>query len=228
MSARTFLTSGKKIVAIGRNFSEHAKELGNAVPKSPFFFLKPTSSYVANGGTIEIPTGCDVHHEIELAVVMGKETRDCPASQAMDNVAGFALAIDCTARNLQNEAKKKGLPWSAAKGFDTFTPISEFVPKDSFTDTNDIDLWLKVNDKFRQQGNTKDMIFKIPSLIEYVSSIMKLEAGDVLLTGTPSGVFSMKHGDVVTAGMKPGKAEKDIVTLKLNVADRKGLYKPSE
>ncbi|KAG2201275.1 uncharacterized protein EV154DRAFT_463227 [Mucor mucedo] len=228
MSARTFLTTGKKIVAIGRNFSEHAKELGNAVPKSPFFFLKPTSSYLANGGTIEIPSGCDVHHEIELAVVMGKETRDCPASEAMDSVAGYALAIDCTARNLQNDAKKKGLPWSTAKGFDTFTPISEFIPKDSFTKTDDIDLWLKVNDKFRQQGNTKDMIFNVPSLIEYVSSIMKLEAGDVLLTGTPAGVMSIKDGDVVTGGMKPGKAEKDIITIKFNVADRKGLFKLSE
>ncbi|KAF1798915.1 hypothetical protein V8B55DRAFT_1521237 [Mucor lusitanicus] len=225
MSARTFLTSGKKIVAIGRNFSEHAKELGNAVPKSPFFFLKPTSSYLANGGTIEIPNGCDVHHEIELAVVMGRETRDCPASKVMDHVAGYALAIDCTARNLQNDAKKKGLPWSASKGFDTFSPISEFIPKDSFTDTADIDLWLKVNDTFRQKGNTKDMIFNVPFLIEYISSIMKLEVGDVILTGTPSGVGPIKAGDVITAGMKPGKADKDIVSLKFNVADRQGLFK---
>ncbi|KAI7900660.1 uncharacterized protein BX663DRAFT_439052 [Cokeromyces recurvatus] len=225
MSARTFLTTGKKIVAIGRNFSEHAKELGNAVPTSPFFFLKPTSSYLANGGNIEIPNGCEVHHEVELAVIMGKETRDCPASKAMDHVAGYALAIDCTARNLQNEAKKKGLPWSTAKGFDTFSPISEFIPKDSFVDTNDIDLWLKVNDTIRQQGNTKDMIFKVPFLIEYISSIMKLEVGDVILTGTPSGVGPIKAGDIITAGMKPGKAEKDIINVRFNAVDRNGLFK---
>ncbi|KAG0748946.1 hypothetical protein G6F57_010558 [Rhizopus arrhizus] len=224
MSARTFLSTGKKIVAIGRNFSEHAKELGNAVPTSPFFFLKPTSSYLANGGTIEIPKGCDVHHEVELAIVMGKETRDCPASKVMDHVAGYALAIDCTARNLQVQAKNKGLPWSTAKGFDTFSPISEFIPKESIGDTGNVDLWLKVNDRFRQQGNTKDMIFSVPKLLEYVSSIMKLEAGDVILTGTPSGVGPIKAGDVVTAGMKPGNADKDIVQVKFNVADRNGLF----
>lgn len=98
--------------------------------------------------------------KVELAVVIGKEARDCPASQAMEHVAGYALAIDCTARNLQNEAKKKGLPWSTAKGFDTFSPISEFVSKEQIPDAHNVDLWLKVNDKFRQQGNTKDMIFR--------------------------------------------------------------------
>ncbi|KAI8987548.1 hypothetical protein BDF20DRAFT_910142 [Mycotypha africana] len=226
MSARTFFTTGKKIVAIGRNFSEHAKELGNTVPTSPFFFLKPTSSYLANGGTIEIPPGCEVHHEIELAVVIGKEACDCPASEAMEHVAGYALAIDCTARNLQNEAKKKGLPWSTAKGFDTFSPISEFIPKDNFADVQDVDLWLKVNGQIRQQGNTRDMIFNVPSLIEYISSIMKLEVGDVVMTGTPSGVGALKAGDMVTAGMKPGNAEKDIVSLNFNVAVRSnGLFK---
>ncbi|CAO3674956.1 hypothetical protein G6F70_001334 [Rhizopus microsporus] len=224
-SARTFLTTGKKIVAIGRNFSEHAKELGNAVPTSPFFFLKPTSSYLANGGTIEIPKGCEVHHEVELAVVIGKEARDCPASQAMEHVAGYALAIDCTARNLQNEAKKKGLPWSTAKGFDTFSPISEFVPKEQIPDAHNVDLWLKVNDKFRQQGNTKDMIFSVPKLIEYVSSIMKLEVGDVILTGTPSGVGPIQSGDLVTAGMKAGTANEDVVQIRFDVADRQGLFK---
>ncbi|CEI93048.1 Putative Acylpyruvate hydrolase [Rhizopus microsporus] len=224
-SARTFLTTGKKIVAIGRNFSEHAKELGNAVPTSPFFFLKPTSSYLANGGTIEIPKGCEVHHEVELAVVIGKEARDCPASQAMEHVAGYALAIDCTARNLQNEAKKKGLPWSTAKGFDTFSPISEFISKEQIPDAHNVDLWLKVNDKFRQQGNTKDMIFSVPKLIEYVSSIMKLEVGDVILTGTPSGVGPIQSGDLVTAGMKAGTANEDVVQIRFDVADRQGLFK---
>lgn len=97
---------------------------------------------------------------VELAVVMGKETHDCPASNVMDHVAGYALAIDCTARNLQIAAKNKGLPWSTAKGFDTFSPVSEFIPKESIPDTGNVDLWLKVNDKFRQQGNTKDMIFR--------------------------------------------------------------------
>ncbi|KAI9311416.1 hypothetical protein BX666DRAFT_1868146 [Dichotomocladium elegans] len=247
MSARNFLTTGRKIVAIGRNFSEHAKELGNAVPKSPFFFLKPTSSYLANGGAVEIPTGCEVHHEVELAVVIGKDGRDYRPSEAMDYVAGYALAIDMTARNLQNEAKTKGLPWSASKGFDTFTPISEFIPKESIPDPSNVDLWLKVNDAFRQNGNTKDMIFRyvyiniyvplfslpifgccfysIPMLLSYVSSIMKLETGDVLLTGTPSGVGPIRPGDVITAGLKPVTSPSDIMNVKYSVTARNGLFK---
>ncbi|KAI8369511.1 uncharacterized protein BYT42DRAFT_584723 [Radiomyces spectabilis] len=220
MSARSFLSTGRKIVAIGRNFSEHAKELGNAVPKSPFFFLKPTSSYLPNGGSIEIPKGCDVHHEVELAVVIGKETRDCRASHAMDHIAGYALALDLTARNLQNEAKKKGLPWSTSKGYDTFTPISDFIPKASIPDPADVHLWLKVNDQLRQNGNTKDMIFSVPQLIEHISSIMRLEVGDVILTGTPSGVGPIKAGDVVTAGLKPDSALRDSLAVKFNVIDR--------
>ncbi|KAL1936809.1 hypothetical protein VTP01DRAFT_943 [Rhizomucor pusillus] len=225
MSARNFLTTGKKIVAIGRNFSEHAKELGNAVPKSPFFFLKPTSSYLSNGGTIEIPAGCEVHHEVELAVVIGKEARDCVESQAMEHIAGYALAIDLTARNLQNEAKQKGLPWSAAKGFDTFTPVSEFIPKEKIKDPSNVQLWLKVNEAIRQNGNTKDMIFEIPKLLAFVSSIMKLEAGDIVLTGTPKGVGPIKAGDIVTAGLRSGNLDSDILQVKYNVADRNGHFK---
>ncbi|KAK4517766.1 Structural maintenance of chromosomes protein 3 [Mucor velutinosus] len=121
--AETFLTTGRKIVAIGRNYSEHAKELNNAVPETPFFFLKPTSSYLENGGDIELPQGCEVHHEIELAVVIGKDGRNISAANADEYIGGYALAIDLTARDLQLAAKKKGLPWSASKGFDTFTPI---------------------------------------------------------------------------------------------------------
>ncbi|GAB5591542.1 hypothetical protein Unana1_06442 [Umbelopsis nana] len=225
MSARNFFNTGRKIVAIGRNYSEHAKELGNAVPKSPFFFLKPTSSFLANGGSIEVPQGCDVHHEIELAAIIGREARDVKAADALNYVDGWALAIDMTARDLQAQAKSKGLPWSAAKGFDTFTPISDFIPKNAIPDPHNVSLWLKVNDTIKQNGNTKDMIFDIAKLIEYVSTIMKLEAGDVLLTGTPSGVGPIHPGDVVTAGMKPANADKDLVSLKFDVIERKGNYK---
>ncbi|KAG2182383.1 hypothetical protein INT43_007313 [Umbelopsis isabellina] len=230
MSARNFFNTGRKIVAIGRNFSEHAKELGNAVPTTPFFFLKPTSSFLANGGSIEVPQGCDVHHEIELAAIIGREARDVPASKAMDYVDGYALAIDMTARDLQAKAKAKGLPWSAAKGFDTFTPIRQaifidFIPKSAISDPQNVDLWLKVNDTIKQSGNTKDMIFETSALIAYVSTIMKLEAGDVLLTGTPSGVGPIRPGDIVTAGLKPFGAEKDLINLKFDVIERKGNYK---
>ncbi|KAL1916929.1 uncharacterized protein VTP21DRAFT_5126 [Calcarisporiella thermophila] len=196
-----FTLAGRKIVAIGRNFSEHAKELGNAIPTKPFFFLKPTSSYLAIGGKIEIPKGCEVHHEVELGVVIGKEGRDIKSDQAEEYIAGYALGIDMTARNLQNEAKKKGLPWTEAKGFDTFTPVGDFISKDKLVDPHNLDIWLKVNDEFKQKGNTQQMIFRIPQLIQHVSSIMRLEPGDLILTGTPAGVGPIFPGQTIKAGL---------------------------
>ncbi|KAJ1865232.1 hypothetical protein LPJ73_000072 [Coemansia sp. RSA 2703] len=202
MSARTFAQTGRKIVAIGRNFSEHAKELGNAVPTAPFFFLKPTSSYVLSPGKIEIPQGCVVHHEVELGVVIGKTGRNISAANAADHIAGYALALDLTARNLQDEAKKKGLPWSAAKGFDTFTPVGQFIPAEKIADPHKVRLWIEVADQIKQNGTTDAMIFQIPQLIEHVSSIMTLEEGDLLLTGTPKGVGPVEPGDRVVAGLE--------------------------
>ncbi|WFC98415.1 hypothetical protein MYAM1_001142 [Malassezia yamatoensis] len=181
--AATFRQTGRKIVAIGRNFADHAKELNNTVPKEPFFFLKPTSSYISSGQAIEIPKGVNAHYEVELAVVMGKQGRDIDPKHADEYVGGYALAIDMTARNVQDQVKKQGLPWSTAKGFDTFTPISEFVPKKLIQDPSDVQLWLKINDQLKQNGNTQDMIFNVSTLLAHVSSIMTLEAGDVVLTG---------------------------------------------
>ncbi|KAJ1903067.1 Acylpyruvase fahd1, mitochondrial [Coemansia sp. S100] len=202
MSARSFIQTGRKIVAIGRNFSEHAKELGNAVPTAPFFFLKPTSSYVASPGKIEIPQGCVVHHEVELGVVIGKRGRDIQAADAFEYISGYALALDLTARNLQDEAKKKGLPWSAAKGFDTFTPVGPFIPANKIPDPHNVRLWIEVAGQIRQNGVTDAMIFQIPQLIEHVSSIMTLEEGDLVLTGTPKGVGPIQPGELVVAGLE--------------------------
>ncbi|KAJ2876111.1 hypothetical protein GGH93_001035 [Coemansia aciculifera] len=222
MSARPFIQTGRKIVAIGRNFrystvglhspascpetclalTEHAKELGNAVPTAPFFFLKPTSSYVASPGKIEIPQGCVVHHEVELGVVIGKRGRDIQAADALEYIAGYALALDLTARNLQDEAKKKGLPWSAAKGFDTFTPVGPFIPASQIPDPHNVRLWIEVAGQIRQNGVTDAMIFQIPQLIEHVSRIMTLEEGDLVLTGTPKGVGPIQPGELVVAGLE--------------------------
>eukprot|EP01113_Clastostelium_recurvatum_P008916 TRINITY_DN1424_c0_g1_i1.p1 TRINITY_DN1424_c0_g1~~TRINITY_DN1424_c0_g1_i1.p1 ORF type:complete len:218 (+),score=68.11 TRINITY_DN1424_c0_g1_i1:144-797(+) len=207
--------TGRKIVAIGRNYAEHAKELGNAVPSKPFFFLKPTSSYIREGQNIEIPEGADVHHEVELGVIIGKPGRDIPVDQAMDHVAGYCLSLDMTARNLQAEAKAKGLPWSAAKGYDTFCPISAFIPRDRIPDPSKVELWLNVNGKQRQRGTTDMMLFNIPSLISYVSTIMTLEKDDLIQTGTPSGVGPVVAGDVVTAGLT------DILEMKFDAVLRK-------
>ncbi|KAI8324821.1 hypothetical protein GQ54DRAFT_295975 [Martensiomyces pterosporus] len=202
MSARNFVQTGRKIVAIGRNFSEHAKELGNAVPTAPFFFLKPTSSYVTSPGKIEIPKGCIVHHEVELGVVIGKTGRDIEASSAAEYIAGYALALDLTARNLQDEVKKKGLPWSAAKGYDTFTPVGSFIPASKIQDPHNVRLWIEVAGQIKQNGVTDAMIFQIPQLIEHVSRVMTLEEGDLLLTGTPKGVGPIEPGEKVVAGLE--------------------------
>ncbi|KAL9410275.1 hypothetical protein AB3S75_044108 [Citrus x aurantiifolia] len=201
-AVQKLIQAGTKIVAVGRNYAAHAKELGNAVPKEPVLFLKPTSSYLGNGGTIEVPHPLDsLHHEVELAVVIGQKARDVPETTAMDYVGGYAVALDMTAREIQSSAKSAGLPWTVAKGQDTFTPISSVLPKSAVPDPHNLELWLTVDGEIRQKGSTKDMIFKIPYLISHISSIMTLFEGDVILTGTPQGVGPVKVGQKITAGI---------------------------
>ncbi|KAM6545136.1 hypothetical protein CsatB_025872 [Cannabis sativa] len=213
---QNLLQVGTKIVGVGRNYVAHAKELGNAVPKEPVLFLKPTSSYLEAGGTIEIPHPLEsLHHEVELAVVISKRARDVPQSTAMDYVGGYALALDMTAREIQASAKAAGLPWTIAKGQDTFTPISSVLPKASVLDPDNLELWLKVDEEIRQKGSTKDMIFKIPYLISHISSFMTLFEGDVILTGTPEGVGPVKAGQKITAGIT------DLLDVNFNVEKRK-------
>ncbi|KAK4433907.1 putative acylpyruvase FAHD1, mitochondrial [Sesamum alatum] len=196
------LTVGTKIIGVGRNYAAHAKELGNAVPKEPVLFLKPTSSYLENGGKIEVPEPLGaLDHEVELAVVIGQRARDVPESTAMNYVGGYALALDMTAREIQSTAKSAGLPWSVAKGQDTFTPISSVLPKSMLPDPHNLELWLKVDGEIRQKGSTSDMIFKIPFLISHISSIFTLLEGDVILTGTPQGVGPVKVGQKIEAGI---------------------------
>jgi acylpyruvate hydrolase len=192
-----------KIVAIGRNYPLHAKELGNAVPSKPFWFLKPPSSFLQNGATIVIPEGLtEIHHEVELGVVIGQGGKNISVSQAMDHVCGYCLALDMTARIWQEEAKKKGLPWTAAKGFDTSLPLGDFVPKDRVQDPANLTLWLKVNDAMKQRGSTRDMLFPVHALVSEVSKIHSLAPGDLILTGTPAGVGPVRAGDAITAGIE--------------------------
>ncbi|KAF9434506.1 hypothetical protein BGZ76_007898 [Entomortierella beljakovae] len=201
MTATNLIQDCRKIIAIGRNYSEHAVELGNPIPSSPFFFLKPPSSCITNGQSIEAPKGCIVHHEVEMAVVISKDGRDIPSTEADDYIAGYALALDMTARNLQDQAKTKGMPWSASKGYDTFAPIGDFIPKEMIPNPGNIDLLLQIDGVTKQEGNTRDMTFNIPTLIEHVSSIMKLEKGDIILTGTPKGVGPVLPGQTITCEM---------------------------
>lgn len=177
-------------------------ELGNAIPEKPLLFLKAPSSYVTEGNSIRIPTGCNsLHHEIELGVVIGSKcSRETP-DQIMKHVAGYCLALDMTARDFQDEAKKKGQPWTLAKSFDTSCPVSSFIPKEKIADPHNVELFCSVNEVTKQKGSTKDMIFKIPDLLSYISTYFTLETGDIVLTGTPAGVGPVKAGDVIQGGI---------------------------
>lgn len=193
---------GTKIVAVGKNYRKHVLEMGGKeTPKEPVLFLKPTTSYVEQPHPIVIPQGIgEVHHELELGVVVGQTAKRVAAADAHQYIVGYLLALDMTARDLQWKAKAEGLPWTVSKGYDTFTPVSPLVPADSVT-TTELDLWLDVNGERRQECNTGDMVHKIPDLVAHISRIMTLEPGDVILTGTPEGVGPVFPGDTVTAGI---------------------------
>lgn len=170
---------------------------------SPVFFLKPSSSVIGPGENIVRPNQCkDMHYEVELGVVIGKTAKKVQANEWKEYVSGYCVAIDVTARDIQAKAKKDGMPWTIAKGFDTFTPLSDMISKEQVQDPHNLELWLKVNGVDRQRGSTNDMMTKIPELVEEISSIMTLYEGDVILTGTPEGVGPMVPGDVVEIGIE--------------------------
>ncbi len=204
-----------KIVCMARNYAEHAKELGHALPKEPVYFLKPPSCLLAGGGEIRMPTGVGrVDVETELAVVLGTGGRDVRASGAMRLVAGYAVFFDITGRDLQRAAAKEGNPWTAAKGYDTFGPISAVAAARNVPDPGNLDLRLRVNGTVRQDSNTKHMIFRIPEILAAISRVMALEPGDILATGTPEGVWPIHPGDVLEAEI-PG-----VGSLRCTVAAR--------
>ncbi len=182
-----------KIVCIGRNYLEHAKELGNTVPERPLIFLKPPSSLIADGEAIVLPGQSErVEHEGEIAVVIGRPARNVPAERAFNFVAGFAPLNDVTARDLQRIDDQ----WTRAKGFDTFCPIGSMIPADGI-DPAALEVICRVNGEIRQHGRANEMAFPIATLIEYITSVMTLEPGDVIATGTPSGVGPLAAGDEV-------------------------------
>ena len=197
-----FVKFGRKIVCVGRNFKDHCLELNNPIPKKPLIFMKPTTSYVVQGNPIKIPKGChDMHHEVELGIVISKDGFEISENNAMEHVGGYCLALDLTARDWQSEAKNKGKPWCFAKGFDTSCPVSEFIPLESIDDPHNVNLWLNVNGNERQNGSTNEMIFSIPFLISHISQVMTLQRGDVILSGTPKGVGPLVSGDSVECGI---------------------------
>lgn len=151
-----------------------------------------------------MPKGAsELHHEVELGLVISKTCKNISSSEAMNHIAGCTVALDMTDRDKQSELKNKGLPWSVAKGFDTSCPVGDFIPLSAIAkDLQGLDIWLKVNNELKQNGNTRDMIFSIPDLVSHISSVFTLEPGDLILTGTPSGVGPVTSGDVITAGIE--------------------------
>lgn len=181
-----------KIVCVGRNYGAHARELGNEVPREPLLFMKPPSSLLAPDGTLLLPPESErVEHEAELAVVVGTRGRRIPRERALDHVFGYTIACDVTARDLQ----KKDGQWTRAKGFDGFCPLGPEVVQG--VDPGGLGVRLRVNGQARQDGNTRDMVFDVATLIAHVSAVMTLEPGDLILTGTPEGVGPLVAGDRV-------------------------------
>ena len=181
-----------KIVCVGRNYVDHARELGNDVPKIPLIFLKPPSSIINPGEPIILPTQSQqVEHEAELVVVISKPGRNITVENARNHILGYTIGNDVTARDLQ----KLDGQWTRAKGFDTFCCFGPWIETDF--DISDALITCKVSGQPRQMGSTRDMVFNVSTLIAFVSSVMTLEAGDILFTGTPAGVGPLKAGDEV-------------------------------
>ncbi|MGD8426434.1 MAG: fumarylacetoacetate hydrolase family protein [Balneolaceae bacterium] len=188
------------IFCIGRNYVEHAHELGSDVPEKPMIFLKPVSSIIFDGGIIQLPPqSSNVHHEVELVVAIGKTGKNIPETNALEHIAGYGVGIDITARDIQQQAKENRHPWAVAKGFDTFAPLGNFVSVEKIPDPQNIDLSISVNGKERQHDNTGLMIFPVARLVSYLSGIFTLNPGDLIFTGTPKGVSPIKSGDKIEA-----------------------------
>ncbi len=187
-----------KIICIGRNYAEHARELNNPIPDTPLLFIKPATAAVHVTRPLQLPAGRgSVHFETELAVLIGRPLTNASATEAEQAILGYGLALDLTLRDLQSQLKQKGEPWERAKGFDGACPLSPFVAADSLPQTS-IKFTLDVDGKRRQNGNTDDMLTPVILLIAHISTQFSLRPGDVVLTGTPAGVGPLTSGQTLS------------------------------
>jgi 2-keto-4-pentenoate hydratase/2-oxohepta-3-ene-1,7-dioic acid hydratase in catechol pathway len=185
-----------KIIAIGRNYAEHAKELNNPIPTVPVIFMKPDTAILKDNKPFYHPEfSADIHHEIELVLKISKEGKHIAQKFADSYFDEIGLGIDFTARDIQQKHKEKGLPWELAKAFDHSAPISKFIPKSTFKDLSNLNLRLNLNDNIVQEGNTKDLLFSFEHIISFVSQYITLKKGDLIFTGTPKGVGKVSIGD---------------------------------
>jgi 2-keto-4-pentenoate hydratase/2-oxohepta-3-ene-1,7-dioic acid hydratase in catechol pathway len=185
-----------KIICIGRNYAAHAKEMKSELPSEPVFFMKPETALLREGDFYYPDFTADLHHEIELVVRISKAGKHISKAFAHKYFDAITLGIDFTARDIQEQCKKKGLPWEKAKAFDNSAPIGTFLEIGD-KDLNNLTFSLQINSEKRQEGNTGDMIFNIAELISYISQYVSLKVGDLLFTGTPEGVGPVNKGDVI-------------------------------
>jgi fumarylpyruvate hydrolase len=193
----------RRVYCVGRNYAAHAIEMGHDPDREPpFFFQKNPDNLLAAGSAFPYPPlTADVHHEVELVVALKRGGTDIAVEDALDCVYGYAVGIDFTRRDLQAEAKKAGKPWAAAKAFEHSAPISAITPAEAIGHPVNGNIWLKVNGELRQQGDLDQMIWKVPEIIAELSKLFTLAPGDVIMTGTPSGVGAVARGDEVTCGV---------------------------
>ncbi|WP_411274074.1 fumarylacetoacetate hydrolase family protein [Daejeonella sp.] len=195
-----------KIIAIGRNYAEHAKELNNPVPTVPVIFMKPDTAVLRDNKPFYHPEfSTDIHHEIELVLKISKEGKHVAEKFASNYFEEIALGVDFTARDIQQKHKEKGLPWELAKAFDNSAPLSKFVPKSTFKDLTNLNFKLDINGNMVQKGNTNDLLFSFEKIIAFVSQYITLKKGDLIFTGTPQGVGKVNIGDHLAGYLEEDK-----------------------
>ncbi|WP_119299786.1 fumarylacetoacetate hydrolase family protein [Dongia deserti] len=192
-----------RIYCVGRNYAEHAIEMGHDPNReAPFFFQKNPDTLVLSGGTFPYPDASkDVHHELEMVVALKSGGKDIRQDQALAHVFGYAVGLDMTRRDLQGEAKKLGRPWEVGKAFESAAPCSEIVPASVVGHPSQGAVWLEINGEVRQKGDLNQLIWKVPEMIAYLSGLFELRAGDLIFSGTPAGVGPVKRGDVLHGGV---------------------------
>ncbi len=188
-----------RIYCVGRNYAAHTIEMGGDPNReAPFFFQKNPDNVVLDGGDFPYPPrSSNVHHENEMIVALAKGGKDIPVESALDHVYGYAVGLDMTRRDLQDECKKAARPWEIGKAFEHSAPMGEIVPASTIGHPENGAVWLKVNGEIRQQGDLNHMIWKVPEMISYLSGLFELQAGDLIMSGTPSGVGAIVRGDVM-------------------------------
>jgi fumarylpyruvate hydrolase len=192
----------RRIYCVGRNYSDHVREMGSDPKEPPVFFMKPPDAIVASGGAVPYPSRTEnFHYEVELVVAVGGAGRNIPAAQALDRVFGYAVGNDLTRRDLQGVSKKKGLPWDTGKAFDASAPVGTIRPA-SLGHVERGQIWLKVNGETKQQSDISEMIWSVPDIIAELSTLFELREGDLIFTGTPAGVGPLKPGDRIECGIE--------------------------